>query len=449
MLRWIVVFGCLLLPLSPGASFGSPSASLVQFPLEVDLGPLFARLDAVVPRQAGNWQGWRRHGGIDVKYRAWRGPLRAELRGDLLLLSAHVRYQVRARKLLLGRFGLDTGCGVDEPPRQALIGLAARLRWGAGWELRPAVRMLPTRFLDRCEVTALGFDVTPLVEGAFRKEMGAALARAMTRLAPALGAGRSAVEQAWKGLATPLELAPGARLELRPSALGIMPPVGQGTRLRSVVGLLLQPVLTDSSATPVPPAPLPPLGYLPPESGPWRFDLALDLPNARVAAQLLGAMSSRALEIEGRRAEVAELSLGGQGQEVELRVRLAGEIAGDLRVFARPSFDAASAQVGIEIVDLLFDSQSGDAGLQFSLFYEPVRAALEEAANAAVGEAQHGFAAKVEQFLVARLPDGVQADLTGLRLSKLEWQFLDGQVRISGALSGAVGLGVNERPRRQ
>jgi hypothetical protein len=51
----------------------------------------------------------------------------------------------------LGTLDLESSCG-DEPPRQAIIGV--QIRWtGAGLMLRPAFRVMPTRFLDGCEMT--------------------------------------------------------------------------------------------------------------------------------------------------------------------------------------------------------------------------------------------------------------------------------------------------------
>jgi hypothetical protein len=114
-----------------------PPLSVVQVPLELDLAPLSQAADALLPRSAGAWPRWVDRHGIEVRYRAWRGPLRLEMAGGLLRASAHVRYQLQARKGLLGQLALRAGCGVEEPPRQAVVGLLARLDWGADWVPRP------------------------------------------------------------------------------------------------------------------------------------------------------------------------------------------------------------------------------------------------------------------------------------------------------------------------
>ena len=83
-----------------------------------------------------------------------------------------MRYWARARKDVIGGLGRDTGCGVDEPPRQALIGMVARLAFAPDWTLRPSLRVLPPRFLDACEVTIVGIDVTPILGEIFTDRPG-------------------------------------------------------------------------------------------------------------------------------------------------------------------------------------------------------------------------------------------------------------------------------------
>jgi hypothetical protein len=71
--------------------------------------------------QAGNWRGWRKVYGVDTQYRAWRGPLQFTMQGEILTVQAHVRYWIKAHKQVLGTLDLESCCGVDEPPRQAII----------------------------------------------------------------------------------------------------------------------------------------------------------------------------------------------------------------------------------------------------------------------------------------------------------------------------------------
>jgi hypothetical protein len=152
------------------AAAGAASPSLIEVPIELDLRPLFRAADQHLPQEAGHWQTWRDWHGIQTRYRAWRGPLALSLTGDLLQAQAHVRYWARARQHVSGSLDITAGCGVDGPPRQALIGLVARLAFAPDWTLRPSFRVWPPRFLDGCEDTALGIDVTPILGEVFEDQ---------------------------------------------------------------------------------------------------------------------------------------------------------------------------------------------------------------------------------------------------------------------------------------
>ena len=139
--------------------------SMIEIPLRLHLEPLIDAAEKALPTQAGNWRNWKNWHGIKSKYRAWRGPLHITASGDVLTVQAHIRYWIRARKNLLGAITLKGNCGINEPPRQAVIGMQVHLGWEADWTLKPEFHILPTRFLDRCEMTIANIDVTPLREG--------------------------------------------------------------------------------------------------------------------------------------------------------------------------------------------------------------------------------------------------------------------------------------------
>jgi hypothetical protein len=166
--------------LVPAASAqGAPS--LLEMPVKLGLSPAFSAAETLVPRQTGGTR-WRDWHGLKIRYQAWRGPLLMELRRDALVVQAHVRYRAQGRTELIGGLPISTGCGVDEPPRQALIGAVVRLAIAPDWNLRPTFRVLPTDFIDRCEITALDIDVSPLVERAFQSGMRAMLAALQTQV---------------------------------------------------------------------------------------------------------------------------------------------------------------------------------------------------------------------------------------------------------------------------
>ena len=114
-----------VLALPPAPDTQAPS--IIELPVRLSLAPLFEAAEREVPQQAGHWRSWKKTRGVNTRYRAWRGPLGFRVVGNTLQVEAHVRYQVMARKTLLGAVTLKSACGVDEPPRQAIIGVRLRL----------------------------------------------------------------------------------------------------------------------------------------------------------------------------------------------------------------------------------------------------------------------------------------------------------------------------------
>jgi hypothetical protein len=171
--------------------------SFLEIPLQLSLEPLIDAAEKLLPHQAGNWRTWKDWHGIPSQYRGWRGPLSIAASGDVLLVQAHVRYWIRAQKELLGVVNVTASCGIDEAPRQAVIGMQILLEWGPDWTLRPRFRILPTRFLDRCEMTIANINVTSVVETEFRKQMQESLRAALKTLAPGLNAIQRQAQQTW------------------------------------------------------------------------------------------------------------------------------------------------------------------------------------------------------------------------------------------------------------
>ena len=426
----------LVLPLHPAVA-AAPRPSLLEVPVRIDLGPAFAAAERLVPRQAGG-PGWRDWHGVKVRYQAWRGPLLMALRGDVLLVQAHVRYRAQGRKGLIGDLSVNAGCGIDEPPRQALIGAAIRLSLAPDWTLRPAFRVLPTRFIDRCEITALDIDVSPLVDRAFEARLREALGDALREVAPALEELRDGAARGWTALQTPRRLAPGLWLAARPEGLGIAPPLGQGRQLATVVGVALRPVLSSREPPAQSPRPLPPLALFRPVAGGLRFDLALDMDLADLSAEVDRRLAGQTVEVRDVRLVVEGAALSVAGDRLALVADIGGEVPGRLDVRGRPALDAQTGEVGFEDLDFVFESDHPDAELILALFYERIRERLQRMADEALAQglaaAKAGLRAQVQGWLSGR----GRVDVVGLRLTALSVQLGDARIGLSGSAQGEV-----------
>ncbi len=407
--------------------------------MELDLSPAFAAAEELVPLQTGG-PGWRDWHGLKVRYQAWRGPLVLALRGDVLLVQAHVRYRAEARKELIGDLGISAGCGVDEPPRQAVIGAAIRLTLAPDWTLRPAFRLVPTHFIDGCEVTALDIDVSPLVEQAFETRMRKALTDAMRELTPAVDQLRVRAARGWAALQAPWELLPGLWLTARPERLGIAQPLGRGHRLATVVGIALRPVITTSEPETETSRPLPTLTLFPPTASGLRFDLALELSLPALSDALASRLRAQTFEVRGVPLTIENPGLSVAGDRFVLTADVGGKVPGRLDLRGRPALDPDTGRIRFADLDYVFDSNHPDADLILGLLYEPIRQRLQALVDQAVAQrleaAKASFAAGIDRWLSG----SGQVDIAGLQLSALAVDLSEQSVGVRGAARGRVSV---------
>ena len=451
--RYLRVHGQMLLPLvlllwlidagaQPGAGIRQPVSppSIIDIPVRLSLEPLIDAAEKALPQQAGNWHSWKNWHGVRTQYRAWRGPLNITISGDVLLVQAHIRYWIRARKKLLGTVNLKGSCGVDEPPRQAFIGMQVRLGWGSDWTLRPAFRILPTRFLDRCEMTIANIDVTPVIEKEFRKQMQNSLRDALRMLVPGMSAIQRQAQRTWSLLQEPIALGQDNWLLLRPMGVALSGIAGRGKHIDAQLAVALAPALVSEAEAAVTPTPLPPLGRYFPRSAGLNLRLGVNLDFASLNQQLSGALATRSFVIEGRKTGIDEVELGGSGQELRVRIELSGEVAGTVELRARVAYDAQARKLELQDLTFAYDAEDFATGLLADAFHEPIRQALESAANQALAQQLDLLGKHLGTVLEKITPAGVALDMSALQLRSVQLHIVPQGIRLDGAATGTARL---------
>jgi hypothetical protein len=445
----LLLAACLLLGSSSLASAEGPAVSpvsVIQIPLELDLGPLVQAADSSLPTQAGHWPGWHKWHGIDARYRAWRGPLWLAMQGGVLQAQAHVRYQLQARKGLIGDVGLTVGCGVDEPPRQALIGVLVRLDWEPDWSLHPLFRVLPTRFLDPCEVTVADIDVSPLVGKVFEGRIEKTLMEAMHALAPRLTHLRGEAARAWQGMQAPREVIAGLWLHIQPLRVALAPPQGAGSRVQTTLWLLLRAWLSADPGPTTAPTPLPPLAPHHPSPPGLRFALALELDYPAISAALGERLVGQSADMQGQKARLDGVSLSAKGEDLVLVAELSGDLTGWLTIMARPGFDTATQTLRLKDVDFIFDAADPNQELMANLFYDRIRARIEAEVNSFVAERTKGLQDALMAMLAAGLAPTLAPDLSNLRIAELRFRVGEQGLTLVGTVDGVLKLGRSHSP---
>ncbi len=414
--------------------------SIIEIPLRLSLDPLIKAAEKAFPQQAGNWRTWKDWHGIKSQYRAWRGPLSITAAGDVLVVQAHIRYWIRAQKTLLGALTLKAGCGIDEAPRQAVIGMRVRLGWGPDWTLRPEFQLLPTRFLDRCEMTMANIDVTSLVEKEFRKQMQDSLRVALQKFAPEMHAIQRQAQRSWSLLQEPVALGQNHWLVLRPAAVALSRIIGHGQFIDTQLAMTLQPQLVTGSEPAGKLLPLPPLGQYYPRSTALNLHLGVALDFATLNQHLSDTLAGQPLVIKDRKAGIRKIVLSGSGTNIKVQLEMSGDIAGSAELQASLAYDTETQQLHLH--DLIFDYAADDPamGLLAEAFHEPVRQALEVAANQALSQQLERLDERLGSMLQKVTPAGVVLDMSALQLHSVHIDIVQQGIRLDGSASGRVQL---------
>jgi hypothetical protein len=414
--------------------------SMIEIPVRLSLEPLVDAAEKALPSQAGNWRSWKDWHGIKSQYRAWRGPLGITVSGDVLTVQAHIRYWIRAHKKLLGTVKLKGSCGIDEPPRQALIGMQVRLGWGPDWTLRPEFHILPTRFLDRCEMTIANIDVTPLVAKEFRKQMQNSLRTALRKLAPGMHAIQQQAQRTWSLLQEPVALGQDNRLMLRPTGVALSRIAGRGEYIDTQLAISLLPELVTGSEPAGKPVPLPPLGHHYPRSAGLNLHLGVNLDFATLNPRLSDALAGKSYVIKGRKAGIKTIELAGSGQEISARMELTGEIAGTAELQAQVAYDAQERKLSLQNLTFDYAAEDFTTGLLAEAFHEPIRQALESAANQALSQHLELLGERLGTLLQKITPAGVELDMSALQLRSVQVHIVQQGIRLDGTATGSVRL---------
>jgi hypothetical protein len=361
--------------------------------------------------------------------------------------QAHVRYRLQVRKGLIGGLGLSAGCGVDEPPRQALIGVLARLDWTPDWALHPSFRVLPTRPLDPCELTVADIDVSPLVGRAFESRLESALGDALGKIAPRLSRLLGEAARAWQGLQTPRELAPGLWLHVRPLGIALAPPLGFDASLKTSLWLAARLTLSEDQALASAPVPLPPLmPYRPVDPG-LRFAISVQVDYPRLSEAIAARLVGQSVDVEGRAARLEALVVRSQGEDLVLEATLGGDLSGRLTLMARPGFDPAGQSLTLEGLDYVFDADDAEIGLAANLFYDQIRGRIQETANGLLAERADDLSMSLRGILGDALPAALTPRVSDLRLGSLAITVEATGVRLAGTAEGVLTLGGEPRSR--
>lgn len=434
--RTALVFAGLWI-LGSAAAQASDPESIVEIPVRVQLTPLFAEIERLVPVEVRRDGEWRDFKGVKVRYAARRGPMEVQARGDTLFLRATVAYWLQARKPILGRVALKGSCGIDEPPGLVTLNLAVRLAVAPDWRLVAQPLVMPPAFLAPCEMTALDIDVTDIVGRVLHEQLWRAAEEGLAAVIARLGDGRARAADQWQRLQAPVAVDDDTWLLVSPEAVWATHPQADGRELSLTIGLASRPRLVSGAIAPaVQPTPLPPLLISPPRPPvthlPFRLALSYDDAAALVASRLAGQRFTWA----GKSVRVEEARLVPGPEAMTVRAVVSGDLAGTVTLTGRPAFDAETRELYLAELDYRLDTEDQrlrnlDRGL-----HDLVRGVIAERARWPLAERIAAFQARAEDAISRALPSRFRFRTSLGDVTISDMRLGERAIAVTGAIEG-------------
>ena len=424
----------------PAQEYEAPATpSVVEVPIRISLDRLFEVAEGQVPIKSGSWPHWTRSSGTTARYLAWRGPLSISVQGDELLIQAHVRYFLEARKKLMG-MPMQSSCGINERPRQAVIGVRVRLEIGPDWSVWPQFQVLPTRFLDACEMTFANIDVTPMVAEEFQKQLAAQLYSAFTLLAPEVQKVRSQAEQNWLLLQQPVQLWKDHWLLLNPQGAALSPMYGQDNWVDMRLALLMVPQIVTGEAPEPQYTQLPTLmQYYPSPTG-MKLQLAVDMRYDSLARTMTEELAREPFDIKGYSTTIEAITLSGEGQRINANVDLGGELAGSVVIGANLAFRPETQKFELQELDYQASLQDALVEADVRLFSNQIKRLLENSANRQLQEQIQKWRERLLATFERIIPDGMRLDATALQFQDIRVNMQTDNIQLDGLATGYISL---------
>jgi hypothetical protein len=340
-----------------------PLASLAA-PVVLDLTGILQKLEEAVPLTFGDMEDRIQHPSndrIQIAFVASRTPFVAEFHGAEARISATLEYQLRAwydpPLLPQVNFGCGTTDGEIRP--RAVLELRSPLRLGEDWTLRSKVRVariepLSQEARDRCDVTAIGIDLTGTVMNAATAFLNGLSDRIDAKVAEVDL--RSKLQGVWETLQEPHELTDGVWLLIDPVGVTYGATEGEGNVVTIPVGLTARPriVVGDRPRVEMRELPLLEEGEVGDEARILVEGLAdYDAITEHLASQLAGYE----LTPGGNLIRILGVAVHGIGDgRVAIEVRFEGTARGTIFLVGTPQLNIETKT--IEVPDLEFDLET-------------------------------------------------------------------------------------------
>lgn len=429
--------------------------SIVDAPIEFDLGPAIAALETAVPRTFGDIE--KRtpiptNSRMSVAFGATRAPFSVKVDGLKISITSVVEYEGRGWFRPPIGPTISAACGTGGVPRPRLrVTIQSDAALTPDWQLRTRSRISrlePFSDTDRdhCRVTVFRVDVTSRVVDATRPLLEKQLATLdgnLSRLDT-----RSSFEGWWRKLQLPIRLTDSIYLTINPRSAQLGPVTSDDGVLVANVRLAVQPEIV-SGARPNDFAlirPIPPLGRDADVGRGLRVSLDGSITYPVATSLLRKALNGRRVHQSGRTVRIVDVGLSGiGGGRVALGVRLAGAVVGRVFFTGTPRIDTLTRQIVVD--DLDYDVGTSNLLVQSLKFMrgDELRDLLRARARLPDEDAVEQLRVLAEKGMNRELADGVDLSAKISRARGLKVYATTSAVRVRAVASGEATLKISRR----
>ena len=406
---------------APTAAPVPSEPATITLPIAIALSKIRAQLDtAFPPADSLDRAKCTALGGLVChQYLYRRDSLELHANGDRVTLQTHLRY--RASVGLPGVGGIAS-CGFPpESMKRADVRLATTLYWRADWRLGSRGTTVGATLNDRCQVTLLHVDATPIVKRIIDGQ-AEDLRREIDSLLPSVADLRAAADSLWQLAQQPMSLDSTSTiwLTLSPESVSLAPLIGSSSAISTALVLTARPRLTVGAKPEVSAQPLPSLTLARRSSG-IHVPVEVELPFSDLSEKVTTLIAG---DTAGKGLNVKEVKVWGVGDTAVVMVGLEGKVNGALYLLGRVGYDSVSRAVLLSNLRYTLESHDMMTRIKSTIGAGRIKAAIDSVTgkgHLSVGEQLDSLKSRLNYELNRSLAPGVRlaGSVNDVRFSRM------------------------------
>lgn len=406
---------------APVATSEPSELATITLPIAIALSKVRLQLDSVFPpTDSLDRAKCTALGGLVChQYLYRRDSLDLKASGDRVTLQTHLRYRASVG---LPAVGGIASCGFPpDPMKRAQVRLGTTLYWRSDWRLGSRGTSLATTLDDRCEVTVLHVDATPLVKRLLDAQ-SQDLRREIDSLLPNVLDLHTAADSLWRVAQQPMALDSASTiwLTLSPESVSLAPVIGSASAISTALVLGARPRVTVGAKPEVSAQPLPSLTLARRSSG-IHVPVEIELPFSDLSQKVTTLLSG---ETAGKGMRVGDVKIWGVGDTAVVMLDLEGKVSGSLYLLGRVSYDSSSRTVLLNDLRYTLASRGVMSRIKSTIGAGRIKSAIDAATgkgHLAVGEQLDSLKSRLTQQLNRELAPGVRlaGSVNDVRFSRM------------------------------